>query len=345
MPICQGLGWACIRGSLLLHAVTVFSFSFQPDFLAAFTVIPIWLWACLGIALALAASYYAQTRFALILAASWLVTALVGSEEVRSCIFPKPAETLLPSFPQARHAQSIIRVASLNCSIFSFGNPGNDLASWHPDIVLLQDTYSPQVRALSQTLHAGHGHFQFNNTNGIISRWTIKNPVLEANQRNQQVTIAIPNFGDLVTVNLHLLSAATDLRLWNPSAWRDHRNTRILRRKELTDVLTRLKKTTDSPHSPTLIGGDFNAPNSDPVHSLLKPHFIDSFKTVGTFCGNTYPRRFPLLRIDHIYASHHLTPIRSRTIETRHSDHRIVITDYQINKIPRNSTNPETLSK
>jgi endonuclease/exonuclease/phosphatase (EEP) superfamily protein YafD len=335
MPISQGLGWACVRASLLLLAFTAFSFGFQPDPLAAFTVLPIWLWSGIGIALSLGAFYYANARFSLWLSAAWLVTALVGSEESRTLLTARQPETLLPGPALPQQTTTLIRVATLNCAVFGFGNPGNELVPWHPDIVLLQDTYPSQVRALSQTLHAGQGHHLSHNTNGIVSRWTIKNPVNTTHQRNQQACVSIPNFGDLVAINVHLISAATDLRLWNPSAWTQHRNNRILRRKELTGILTQLKQTTKFPLTPTLLGGDFNAASSDPIYHLLKNDFVDSFNEVGTSWGNTYPSRFPIIRIDQLYASKHLIPIHSRCIETRHSDHRLVITDYLLTNQPK----------
>lgn len=37
-------GWTLVGTALLLHLPTVFAFSRQPARLAAFTVIPIWLW-------------------------------------------------------------------------------------------------------------------------------------------------------------------------------------------------------------------------------------------------------------------------------------------------------------
>ncbi len=36
----------------------------------------------------------------------------------------------------------------------------------------------------------------------------------------------------------------------------------------------------------------------------------------------------PALRIDHLYATRHFTPVRCRAVTTRHSDHRMVVADF-----------------
>jgi endonuclease/exonuclease/phosphatase family metal-dependent hydrolase len=128
-------------------------------------------------------------------------------------------------------------------------------------------------------------------------------------------------------VNVHLATAATDLRLWQRSAWRDHRANRAKRRTELQFTQQVLERSTDFPNTPTLFGGDFNAPASDMVHRQMTRDFIDAFAVSGTGWGNTYQRRFPILRIDQIYVTRHFTPVRCRVVATRNSDHRMVVAD------------------
>ncbi len=70
------------------------------------------------------------------------------------------------------------------------------------------------------------------------------------------------------------------------------------------------------------------APADAPVYELLRPEFTDAFSTVGTGWGNTYHRSLPLLRIDCIYSSDKLIPLRSRAIKLPLSDHRMVVADY-----------------
>jgi endonuclease/exonuclease/phosphatase (EEP) superfamily protein YafD len=89
-----------------------------------------------------------------------------------------------------------------------------------------------------------------------------------------------------------------------------------------------LKQKTSYPRIPTIIAGDFNAPANDVVYRLLEPEFTDAFDEVGTGWANTYHRSLPLLRIDHIYGSEKLVPVRSRAFKRAKSDHRMVVADF-----------------
>ncbi|MGK0187875.1 MAG: endonuclease/exonuclease/phosphatase (EEP) superfamily protein YafD, partial [Verrucomicrobiales bacterium] len=76
-------------------------------------------------------------------------------------------------------------------------------------------------------------------------------------------------------------------------------------------------------------GGDFNSPAGDRVYFSLRGNFTDSFYAVGTGWGNTVMNRYPVHRIDQIWASSDaLVPVRSRAVPTEHSDHRMVVSDY-----------------
>ena len=328
------LGWTLVALSLLIHVVTVYAYSRQPDQLAAFTVMPIWLWGGIGLFLSVVAFYFLRASLSLILTGVWAVTLLVGADEARVLAhFGK--EPPLPGPAEFFKNQRVIRVLTLNCATFSYGNPAPDIAAWQPDIVLLQDAFPHQVRQVADALYGGGGDYRAQMTNGIVTRWEIKEevrPVAGRNQqvtgRNQQVTIRHPGGAEMVVVNVHLRTAATDLRLWDKSAWVAHKNNRVLRQQELAVTLQILEDTVPFPNIPVIFGGDFNAPATDLVHRQLTPDFNDAFASAGTGWGNTYQRRFPILRIDHLYATRHFTPLRSRVVTTRNSDHRMVIADF-----------------
>ena len=59
----------------------------------------------------------------------------------------------------------------------------------------------------------------------------------------------------------------------------------------------------------------------------MEESFIDTFGAVGTGWGNTYHRRLPVLRLDHIFASRAFRPVRSRVVSIPESDHRMLISD------------------
>jgi endonuclease/exonuclease/phosphatase (EEP) superfamily protein YafD len=313
--------------SLLLHLFTVFCFGMQPDRFAAFTVLPIWIWGGIGLLFSTVAFYFLRASLSLIMTGVWAVTLLVGADEAR--VLSNFGTAAPKAGPAVRHdGNPVLRVITMNCETFRCGDPSKDIAAWEPDIVLLQDVLPQQVSQIANTLYGGRGDYRSHTTNGIATRWKIQREVRNPTQRDQQVTITLPNDSTMEVVNVHLATAATDLRFWNRITWTDHRINRAIRSKELSSTLQILEQTTNFPNTPTLFGGDFNSPASDVVHRQLARDFVDAFPAAGTGWGDTFHRRLPILRIDHIYATRHITPIRCRAVTTRHSDHRMVVADF-----------------
>ncbi|MES2657846.1 MAG: endonuclease/exonuclease/phosphatase family protein [Verrucomicrobiota bacterium] len=321
------LGWTLVVISLLLHIFTVYCYSRQPDRLAAFTVMPIWLWGGFGLLMSSVAFYFLRASLSLIMTAVWAITLLIGADEAR-VLANLGKSPPLPGQAEYHEGKPVLRVLTMNCAAFTYGNPATDIAAWQPDIVLLQDAFPYQVRQIADVLYGGRGDYRAHQTNGVITRWKIQREIRDPTRRDEQVTIEFPNGQQIEVVNVHLVTAATDLRLWRKSAWIDHRNNRTVRTRQLSLTRQVLEQTTKFPDTPTIFGGDFNAPASDIVHRQLGRDFVDAFAAAGTGWGNTYQRRFPILRIDHIYATRHFVPVRCRVVASKHSDHRMVIADF-----------------
>lgn len=325
------IGWTLVGLSLALHLFTVFCYSRQPDAFAAFTVLPIWAWGGIGLALCMVAFYFLRASLSLAMTAVWAVTLLVGADEARVLAnFGKSAPHAGPAAPY--EGMPVLRVATLNCALFKFGDPSADIAAWKPDIILLQDVLPHHAQKIATALYGGHGdyrvHIASKGSVGVVTRWKIVREVRNPAMRSQQVTIEMPDGRKLEVANVHLLTAATDLAFWHRHAWREHRVNRAIRLNEMSTVRQILEQTTKFPNSPTLFGGDFNAGATDVVHRQMDADFVDAFAAAGTGWANTYQRRFPILRIDHLYSTRHFTPVRCRTVTTRSSDHRMVVADY-----------------
>lgn len=320
-----GRGFAGV--SLVLLPLTICGFAFQRDEFAAFTVLPIWVWGGFGLLFAAVATYLLRTRKGLLLMASWAFTLLVGSEEA-DLLFKKDPEPPLPGEAQLYEGKPVLRVLTLNCALFSFGDPTPDLLKWQPDIVLLQDVQAHHVREIAKTLFQGQGDFRTHDTNGLIARWKIKHDVPIPRQRDQLARVILPDGTSMDVMNVHLRSAATNLRLWRSVTWREHYWNRVLRRKELQNTLDILHRHSDPAKTPILFGGDFNSAATDAVHHPLQFEFQDAFATAGCGWGNTYQRRLPILRIDVLYANRYFTPVRCKVVTTCHSDHRMVVADF-----------------
>jgi endonuclease/exonuclease/phosphatase family metal-dependent hydrolase len=328
-------GWLLIGLSLLLHLVTIYAFSRQPDRLAAFTIVPIWAWGGIGLLGSIVAFWFLRAPLSLILTGIWAMTILLGADEAR--VIANVGKSPPPPGPAGlADGRPLFRVMTLNCNFFNYvggirgsggGNLSADIRRWDPDVVLLQEVHPDQVRHIADVLYQGRGDYRIYSTNGVVTRWSIRREVnpQPGGFRVQQVTVRLPDGLEFEVVNLHLASAETDLRLWRRDCWREHRVNRQVRLKELGIALSILADT--APGRPVIIGGDFNAPPSDPIHSLLKDDFDDAFAAAGTGWGNTYQRRIPIHRIDQIHCTRQFRPLRCSAVTTRHSDHRMVVAD------------------
>lgn len=326
-PLRRKMGWTLVIISLFLHLFTIGCYSTQPDTFAAFTVMPIWLWGGIGLVLSTAAFFFMRAPLSLVLSGIWALTLLIGSDEAQALgHIGKSAPQPGPAAPFK--SRKVIRILTINTGNFYFGDPTNDIIAWDPDIVLLQQTNPAYTARIAAKLYQGKGEFRTDMFNGVITRWKIRREDKNRVIRSQQMEIVTPEGTALQVVNVHLATAATDMRLWKLSAWKNHSRNRQLRRQEMTVALQILGQTTNFPAVPTILAGDFNAPATDVVHRQLSRDFIDAFSESGTGWGNTFHRRFPILRIDHIYSTRHLVPVRCRAVETRYSDHRFVVADY-----------------
>lgn len=320
-------GWSLVAASLGLHAFTVVCHTRQPDLFAAFLVVPLWAWGLLGLALASAAFVFLRANLSLVLSTLWLLTIMLGADEARVLAHlgkPRPVR----ESPAADPGRIPLRVATLNCAGFRYGNPGPDLAAWKPDIVLVQETDPHQLRLLNDDLYQGRGDYRSQGPCGVITRWRITREVRNPYYRDQQVTVRLP--GDLLVevLNIHLHSGPLDSRLWRPACWRSHRDARRTRRSELAFALEILDQTSPLASRPTVVGGDFNSPAGDAVYRLLEPQFADAFARSGRGWGNTYHRRLPLHRLDRIFTTPNLAPLGATAVTLPASDHRMVVADF-----------------
>jgi endonuclease/exonuclease/phosphatase family metal-dependent hydrolase len=322
-------GWTLIAASLALHLLTVFAYARQPDALAAFTVMPIWIWGGIGLLFSIFAFWFLRAPLSLVITGVWAMTVLLAADEAR-VIGNLDHSPPRPGRAGALEGRNLIRVMTVNCNYFKYGggsDPATDIRRWEPDIVLLQEVHPHQIRHIADALYQGSGDYRIYSSNGVVTRWPIHrevNPNVPG-YRLQQVTIRRPDGYEIEVVNVHLQSAATDLRLWRREAWTTHRANRQERRREMLVALTILADTAAG--RPVVFGGDFNSPAGGPIHGMMTEDFDDAFLAAGSGWGNTYQRRVPVHRIDRIHHSRHFRTMRCAAVTTRRSDHRMVVAD------------------
>ncbi|NNC90334.1 MAG: hypothetical protein HKN82_17915 [Akkermansiaceae bacterium] len=317
-----------VVASLGFHLVVVALYSRLPDRFAAFTLFPIWGWGSIGLLLA-SLAFLCRAPLSFFAVAAWSVTILVLADEARPLgrIGREPPN---PGVPVRFEGRNVLRVATINWS----GSPedfSESIVLYQPDVIFIQEIPHPyRLRLLNQTLYGGKGDYRYDSIRrcGIVVRGEIerqiKNPL--EGFRSQHVTMRLPNGRKVELVNLHLQAASTDLALWRRECWHTHAVNRQLRRRELAVALTLLETSTPT-RGPTILAGDFNAPATDSIYRVVRRDFIDSFAVAGVGWGNTYHRRFPILRLDHIFVSEEFLPVRSCVVSIPESDHRMVVSD------------------
>lgn len=314
------VGWCFAGLGVVLLVASVIFFTWRPDRFAAFTTLPFGAWMIPGAGSCCLAAWLLRRRWPWRAAFAWLVACVVFSEEIR------PQWWWRQSLTESNKPPAAVRVLSLNCASFRFGDPSADIAFWRPDVILLQET-TPHHAARIGNAAFGKSYVasqQFGLS--VVSRWPLRSAPQPFQRTSQHCTVLHPSGSSIDLVNVHLSSAATDLRLWKRDAWRAHRSTRKSHEEELTAMLREFPVISST--QPRLIGGDFNTPSGDPLHGMLTPQFNDAFHAAGSGWPNTFQRRLPVLRIDYLYTNPVMRAVSCRVITSKHSDHRMVVGDF-----------------
>lgn len=314
--------------SIALHFITIVLYVRLPAKLAAITIYPIWVWGFLGLAAGIICFLFFRASFSLAVILLWTFTILILSDEARS--LGRLGMDPLPDAPAEPHAGSkVLRVVTLNCA--GHADPSEAMGNLAPDIVFLQEIpHSYRLKQLIEKVFKGQGDYRYLPAKrcAVVVKGTIHSSLEIPGYRSQLVTAEMPDGRQIELLNVHLRSAATNMQLYKRECWQEHKLNRNLRQIELSYALAGLRQKTSYPRLPAIIAGDFNAPANDAVYRILDDEFTDAFGTVGTGWGNTYHRALPLLRIDQIYCSDKLMPVRSHTFTRVHTDHRMVVADF-----------------
>jgi len=325
---------ACLLGgaAIALHVGIMVCFAGRWDATAALTIIPIWAWSLLGLALSAAARLAARSWEASVAGALWLATLLLAPDEWHGLRRAVIRTTPPPSLTRPPPPADTLRVVTHNCRAGNI-QAARQAASWNPDVLLLQETrahLAGPLGALGRTLWGDAASVLFGHDTAILARGrlTPSTRPVAAGVAHQflQATLTLPDGRTLEIASVHLQGHVTDLRLWKPPLWRAHARNQQRHRTAL-DAITR-SCLESAANRPCLIGGDFNSPANDRAFRALHARFLDSFATAGVGWGNTFRNDWPVLRIDQVWATTELIPHCARTVPARHSDHRLVVVDY-----------------
>lgn len=296
------------------------------------TVIPFWAYCIVGLVISLGCLLLLRSNLSIASFLVWLATLCSCPDEVAGIArfwLPAPEAgkpALIESIDDAEPVRPL-RVVTLNCRK---RDPRNldIIRQWKPDIVLLQESpYHMHLKQLAAELYGEEGGSMVMPSwdCSIVARGKI---VLRRTPHYfTQAKVELVSGRSVEVVSLHLHGAVTSLSLHHKKTWEMHTTSRQTRLAEMSNILQSIQRY--APYRPVIIGGDFNSPAGDRVYFSLRHEFTDSFRAAGKGWGNTVMNRYPVHRIDQIWASSDaLRPVRSRAVETEHSDHRMVVSDF-----------------
>ena len=214
------------------------------------------------------------------------------------------------------------------------GRLASELRSWDADLVLLQEVDRgrertdgvDQARRLAGRLVYSHvfgptRQFRPGSTgNAILSRW----PVVDTRLR------ALPR--EVGTYRRGLARATVDVDGQQVDVFSTHLDHTApgVRRAQARAVAASVRR---SPR-PVVLGGDLNAePGTPAVRAVERVGLVDGWSAVGRHDGLTVPAASPRRRIDFVLADDDFVPVRSRVLLSSVSDHRAVMTTYDL--LPR----------
>ncbi len=313
--------WSAL--SVFLSLIGICATVWQPDVLAALSLIPVWCWLVAGAAAGILARRLRPRRWLVALALLWIAFAVGCVEECRSL-----GRSVWSSWSVSKHIDADhrrLRVVSLNCADGSL-RTAREVVALHPDIVLLQESPGREDldRLATELFGNSHGVLWSSDTS-IIARWPIQRPVVQ----DHFVTglVQLPSGVQLRVVSLRLAPPVVRYDLWHPSCWRDQTAKRQEHAKQIDQLLESLIHETEGA---AVLGGDFNAAQHDRATWPLRNFARDTFDVAGCGWGNTVLNAIPVLRFDQIWVGGSCRPTATWAVRSQHSDHRLVTSDLEL---------------
>ncbi len=300
------------------------------DSMVAITLIPIWTWAGFGMLTALISWLLFRGTLNIAVLCLWLISAILISEEPRSFV-----RELALSFKgdAPSENQSTIRIVNINA------NESEALLrrviELKPDIVVIQKApREKSLEAIAEDLYGLDKLLVINQSNAIIARGELINTLSETEDSTLHLRLKSPEGHVFDITNVDLDPYLPSPKLWRKKVWKRLTITRIKNRRLLRRYLGENQMTEGS--ISRIISGGFGTPPGDDVYRPLETaQLSDAFARAGTGWGNTYPGRYPLVRLDQVWVSPDITPLRVTSQPNPGSTHRIVIADLALKKSPK----------
>lgn len=295
------------------------------DSMVAVTLIPFWAWAAAAMGVCLISWILFRGIAAPVVFTIWLVTAIGISEETHGLV----RELIQSIDPKVVPADAeILRVVSFH-STEEF-TAYDEIAELQPDIVLLQGVArNEEILDFSDRLFGMDGAYLSNGRNAILAKGEFINTqeVEEGGAIHARLRM---KSGFLIDITSLQLPPCIPTRLiWKPQTWKQLTERRKENRSQLRLFLGENRITRSN--TARLVGGGFNTPAGDDIFRPLESNQMnDAFKKAGEGWGNTYRAKYPILRLDQIWVSDNLLPVKTTTVVIPGSENRAVLSELMI---------------
>lgn len=210
------------------------------------------------------------------------------------------------------------------------------ILEYNADIVMLQEVrgdLTPMLDAYEyshvQVMDSGYEH-------GIFSRYPLKDAgmVTLAEMDNQRAEVVLPDDTSIALYNLHLYMPLNE----DESQFLLLRYDETRRNQQIDELVDLVEAET----IPVIVGGDFNMSEYSPIYNDLNAVLRDAYRETNYAFGFTFPagafEEFgdylpPILRLDYLWASDDLMPIRAALGTPLGSDHLPLIVELALPKL------------
>lgn len=296
------------------------------DAMVVVTLVPVWIWCAAGAALSLICWMICRGLAPGVMFCLFLVTGIGFSEEAVGIVrelyqsFQKPAAGSAPP--------AVLRVVNVRCA----GSEASlrKAAESAPDILIVQDAPARGILdAVADELYGVERTVTLSGTHAILGRGEVVASIADPSAPALHVRLRRPDGLILDVSNLDLPGCAPRKDMWKPSVWKQLIEARIENRRLVRTHLG--EHPLDRKSVVRIIGGGFGTPPGDDVFRPLENSgMVDTYAAVGTGWGNTYPSDYPMLRLDQIWVSPNLSPVKASTRLNAGSGNRIVVCDLKL---------------
>ncbi len=311
------------------------------DAMVAVTLIPVWAWAAFGMVISLLCWIICRGLPSLLVFCLCLATGVLFSEETlgiaRELVVAVKAEIAKPPLAGPAVGPAKIRVVNVNAV-------GSEAAlrralDAQPDILVVQQAPDKAVLdAVADQLYGVDRCVASHRTNAILARGELLGVIGDPENATLHARIKRADGFIIDVTNLDIEGCAPSLEMWRPTVWKELVEARVFNRRLVRASLGENEITRSN--IGRVISGGFGTPPGDDVYRPLETNgLVDTYAEAGLGWGNTFPSEYPALRLDQIWVSANLVPIRSTTRLNPDSTNRIVVSEME-KKIPATPAKP-----